>query len=722
MTMIVSNSKPTCRARSHLGLCVFLAATSSLAQNFERSVNGAPFEYRGETLALPFFGGVNFFLPQFLDIDGDDDLDLFLLKPFTTARERQLEGRLTFLENSGTPQTPRFEFRTHFYHDLDAHNWFQFLDFDADGDFDLYHDNGAGGLALQRNIGTRTQAQFAPAQATVLDRDNQKVASEFSSTPAFADIDGDGDFDFLTGLTVGSIVLYRNVGNASVPLFAFETNRWQDVVIISGGAQQHVSATPALRKEAFAHGGNVIAFHDLERDGDQDFFYGDFFHASLYHFRNEGAAQQARLVLADSAWPLPAPLHTRGFNAPRFADLNHDGYAELFVAAWNQEQQNFFFYQNEARSEAPSFRLQTANFLSQLDVGGNCAPALADLDSDADFDLVLGTFDGDLLFFENHGTRNAPAFRETPQKFPALKINGYVATPALIDIDGDHDIDLFAGAYAGAIAFFENQGTPQAPSFTLKTPVFEGIRVSLYSAPHFADLDHDGDYDLAVGEIERSAVSFYENIGDKNAPRFLFKAQFLPDHGATEVKPFLYDWNRDGRVDLFLGQRNGRVLYYQGASALFSDTFTLAQNEFGNVRVGAVSAMALADLNGDGAEDLLVGEEAGGLNYYINREGTNVAHASPAPSAFTLHVYPNPFRAELRVALQTPFAPTVRTPHVKVYAVTGALVAELPLHKMSAALWEAQWRNATTALAAGLYLVQVEWGQQRLTQKVLFMP
>ncbi len=113
MTMPAHNSKHLRLLPPHFAVGVVLVATTCLAQSFERHVSGVPFEY------------------------------------------------------GGTPQTPRFELRTHFYHGLDVHNWFQFLDIDADGDFDLYHDNGASGMTLQRNLGTRAQAQLALAEATV---------------------------------------------------------------------------------------------------------------------------------------------------------------------------------------------------------------------------------------------------------------------------------------------------------------------------------------------------------------------------------------------------------------------------------------------------------------------------------------------------------------------------------------------------------------------------
>lgn len=690
-----------------LWLCAFIL--QARAQSFERVVSGIPFTFQNEPLALPFFGGFDPFLPQFLDIDGDRDLDLFVLKPFFTARNRQWEGRLTFFENTGDAQIPRFAFHTNFYHDFSVHTWFHFIDIDADGDFDLYHDNGANGLTLQRNIGTQTRAQFTLAAPTVLDRNNQRVANEFSSTPTFTDIDGDGDFDFFSGLSLGAIAFYRNVGSAFAPLFAFETNRWQDLLIVSGGAQA---------KRTAVHGGNAITFHDLDRDGDQDFFYGDFFHKSIYHMRNEGNAREEKITIADSLWPVPEPLRTSGYNTPHFADLDNNGFADLFVAVGNDNRNNFLFYKN---AEGTGLRFSTSNFFSQIDVGGNCSPALADLDADHDLDLTLGALTGELLFFENTGTSSAPAFRESPDKFPNLNFNGYLLAPAFVDIDADRDFDLFVGNYTGTTLFYENLGTPQAPRFVLQATAYEGIRVGLSSSPHFADLDHDNDYDLAVGEIANGTVTFYENVGNASTPRLLFKSQFLPEAGTTDSKPFLHDWNRDGSVDLFIGQRNGRVLYYQGISAQFSDTFKLAHSEFGVMRVGASSAIALGDLNNDGAVDFFIGEEAGGLNYYVNRTNTTVHQTSPPPSAFTLRAYPNPVQNVLHIQLRTIPSNALPAPHAVIFNVLGERVASFTLQKHNAGEWQSEWRVATMQINTGVYFLRVQTGQHNFTQKILLL-
>ena len=59
------------------------------------------------------------------------------------------------------------------------------------------------------------------------------------------------------------------------------------------------------------------------------------------------------------------------------------------------------------------------------------------------------------------------------------------------------------GEYSGTLSYFENVGSASAPAYSLVSGAaspFDGIAVSGDSAPAFADLDDDGDWDLVVGE------------------------------------------------------------------------------------------------------------------------------------------------------------------------------------------------------------------------------
>ncbi len=77
---------------------------------------------------------------------------------------------------------------------------------------------------------------------------------------------------------------------------------------------------------------------------------------------------------------------------------------------------NFYFWE---RTAADRLELRTTRLLNGIDLGSETMPALVDLDGDGDLDLVVGNkidpAQGDagrLTVFMNDGTAKAPAFRQ----------------------------------------------------------------------------------------------------------------------------------------------------------------------------------------------------------------------------------------------------------------------------------------------------------------------
>lgn len=699
-----------------------LEASLLFAQDFERVVEGIPFERDGQIAAFPFFGGLNVFLPQFVDLDGDGDLDLFL------AESNEENWRLHYFENRGAPQAPALHWRATPYDSLRLGNWFALVDIDADGDADLYCANSGngflnrGGLRFYRNTGGSPLPAFIPETEQVLDAGGEMVANEPTSIPTFADIDADGDFDFFTGVTTGTIRLYRNNGTPAAPLFTFETETWQNLLIISGGRTQSPAGGNAP-ETSNRHGANGICFVDFDSDNDQDFFYGDLFHSSVYFLRNDGTPENARVAITDSLFPRPQFVQTDGFNIPRFADLDGDGDPDFFAASIQQQQgqDNFLHYLNVGGLAQPQFFPVTENFLTMLDVGSANYPALADLDADGDQDLLMGDDEGYFIFYRNDGTPGAPAWRWVSDNFQDLRPGGFfAAAPAFVDIDGDGDVDLFSGYHFGRLAFFENLGTPQQPQFALITTFFANIDGGDQSTPHFADIDHDGDYDLFVGDARRSVVYLYENAGTAQLPSFLLRKQIRPPFILDETAPCTYDWNGDGFLDLFAGNQLGTIVYFQGTAR--PDSFIYVDKSFAGIDVGFASAPLFTDLDRDGKIDLLVGERAGGLNFFRGRRNTAVHERSPLPETFALTVHPNPVRTTLKIIV-TSAAPQgpASAPTVTIFNIAGARLAEIPLRSSQAGLWRGEWRPSLLQAASGVYFACARLGSMRITRKLLLV-
>lgn len=696
------------------------------AQSFERVTAGIPFTRNNQLLELPFTGGLDSFLPQFVDIDADGDFDLFISQP------EERGAKLVLFENLGTPQAHRFRLHHSAFDTTTVNTWYHFVDIDADNDYDLFHADGRNGMSFRRNAGSPQVARMQFEADSVVEVSGRKVISEYTSVPTFADIEADGDQDFFYGNTLGFIVLYRNIGTPQAPSFFFETEEWQDLKIISGGLNAHFK-TPALREVALGdayfpqhnslHGANGITFSDIDHDGDQDFFYGDLFHKSVYHFHNNGTVQQPAVALADSLFPQPQPVSTPGHNIPRFADIDADGDDDFFVAGLRQYQNNFLFYRNVGDPTRPQFKATTLNFLPLFDAGSYCSPAWGDLDGDEDLDLMLGNIDGQFVYYENIGSVSAPALQWRSDNFQNLRINFYATSaPTFVDIDRDGDLDLFSGDFYGRIAFFENRGTARTPNFVLSTSNYQSIDVGNSSSPVFADGDHDGDFDLYIGEGNAGVVNIFENTGTPQQPSFASKPRKEFSHSAPidDAAPFLFDWNRDGKLDLFVGTRAGKILYYRGTARL--DSFALESEAFEGIDVGFNNVPRLVHWDNDNKVDLIIGEQAGGLNYYRALGSSAVHQHHEMPSSFTLHAYPNPFDKQVTITMEVRENHFAVKPQLYVYDLLGARLAELVLHKTSTGIWQAQWLPPAARLPRGLYFLQVKWGKMQMTRKIFYQP
>ena len=76
-------------------------------------------------------------------------------------------------------------------------------------------------------------------------------------------------------------------------------------------------------------------------------------------------------------------------------------------------------------------------------------------DYDNDFDLFIGNFNGTIQFFENIGNEEEPIY-EFVEVLPDIDLSGY-SSPEFIDIDSDEDYDLLVGNMNGNIFFYENK-------------------------------------------------------------------------------------------------------------------------------------------------------------------------------------------------------------------------------------------------------------------------
>jgi uncharacterized protein (DUF2141 family) len=280
----------------------------------------------------------------------------------------------------------------------------------------------------------------------------------------------------------------------------------------------------------------------------------------------------------------------------------------------------------------PSFAEQTgaANPFNGIDVGYGSHPTLADLDGDGDLDAVVGANDGTLHYFRNTGSASAPVYVQqtgAANPFNGTDVGNY-SSPTLADLDGDGDRDAVVGASDGTLRYFRNTGSAAAPVYVQQTGAanpFNGIDGGHYSAPTLADVDGDGDRDAVVGE-SFGTLHYFRNTGSASAPVYVQQTGDANPFNGIDVGtfsiPVLADLDGDGDLDAMVGTYDGTPRYFRNTGSAAAPVYveqTGAANPFNGFNGGYFSSAAsLADVDGDGDFDAVFGSSNGTLRYFRN--------------------------------------------------------------------------------------------------------
>lgn len=292
--------------------------------------------------------------------------------------------------------------------------------------------------------------------------------------------------------------------------------------------------------------------------------------------------QDPLITLEDSQF---APVVT-------FAKIEGD----TFDAVVTNTRDEIFYYQNIGTVTEPNFvlredqnnpfnRIVVEDFNSSNVRYPGGAAEFVDINGDGDLDLFIGTYLGNILYFENDpiagvsrfGTlatssdptsvRKPTAKTSTTDKlFGEIEKAGAFVVPRFVDINGDGLVDLFVGRN-DAIDYYENASSQNNLLFDKRTGddnPFAGFNFDIPTrnrlVPAFADFDDDGDFDAFVGQDD-GRVRYFENIGSATSPQFEEQLginnpfnNFVVSSPTNEKRaaPYLADLNNDGIVEAFV--------------------------------------------------------------------------------------------------------------------------------------------------------------------------
>ncbi|MGV6852963.1 MAG: CRTAC1 family protein [bacterium] len=147
-----------------------------------------------------------------------------------------------------------------------------------------------------------------------------------------------------------------------------------------------------------------------------------------------------------------------------------------------------------------------------------------------------------------------------------------------------------------------------------------------------ADLDNDGQQDIVITYVD-DTHRVYKNLGKRQFKDMTSTAK-LGGKNTVAGPAILFDYDQDGLIDLYIGyfgdylhavlptlkRRNTNGL----ANQLFKNTgdfhFVNVTEHSGLDNTGWTQALTHTDLNGDGWQDVIVGNDFGVNSYYINQK------------------------------------------------------------------------------------------------------
>lgn len=452
------------------------------------------------------------------------------------------------------------------------------------------------------------------------------------------------------------------------------------------------------RHLAWCGGFNATQFvnADLNNDGLQDLVAYEWRERSVRTFINRGTATAAAFRYEprfEAAFPeeLQDYLKMPDYNRDGVPDLVHKGIGgfTIYRGYYNANRELNFTLYTSLRFNSPAFG--NINAYSQ----SSDIPGIVDADGDGDIDFFGFDVQGAIIgYYKNCQVEQglpkdsivvcnpSHCWGNMYQTFERTYMLGISPSPGsptcntlgafgckgcdaedagktarhagncmlVFDYDGDGDMDLLDGniSFPDLQLLINGRAQYGGNDSMIRQDTLFGtgghtLHLPNWPSPQMADLDGDGRQDLIVTPHDFSSenyrcVHMFRNTGTAASPVFRFVSDTAMidqsvDMGSASI-PALYDFNKDGRLDLFVGsdgfyQPGGslrsRIAYYQNSRSGTATTLTLTNDDVGGIFADNVpgAAPAFGDINGDGLDDMIVGHTDGTLTYYRNTASGN---------------------------------------------------------------------------------------------------
>ncbi len=262
---------------------------------------------------------------------------------------------------------------------------------------------------------------------------------------------------------------------------------------------------------------------------------------------------------------------------------------------------------------------------------------IKDVDGDGDYDIYANNTDAGVWLLRNIGSNEAPLFlpRQKPLSTDKLVETGTSDKRTDWNNDGKPDVvtwkktsrgDYVAGVWAYLNIRFNDGKEASLTDAAGRKIIFDN---ATWSAVDCGDFDGDGLPDLAVGTADSDLQILINRGSDKLQTavervvvRFDTYLENPYDSGDMSLKPFVIDWNKDGRDDIVFTAWNGFVYLMLNKNipgkAEFAAPIQLEQLS-GNLTMADSPTPDVVDWDGDGILDIVCADVNGHITFFRNK-------------------------------------------------------------------------------------------------------
>ena len=487
------------------------------------------------------------------------------------------DGTLRLYRNTATVSAPQWELVPHYFDGIRAGAFAApaAADLDNDGKPEILIGTGgfssdSGMVIIYRNSGTVE----SPVWIRVAHGDI-RVGND--AAPVLYDIDGDGRPDLIVGNSTGELVLFRNKSDSHGIRFEKDVHFFKGLKL---GMYVVPSVTVHDNKLIVIAGNSVGKLHLIER-GRYD----------------------------KTGWQVHTMKMTMpNFAAPAFIATEDPSKNDLVVSDGDGQ----LYYFKNRKNNYHEWEEVSDYFSGRILAGPACAPAMSDQDGRRF--LVTGNINGIMKFFEYDALSKKIPWKEHRDYFAGIKLHGY-ARGVMTTWQG-MDV-LIAGQQDGLLRAFLNSGSKEKPKWTELHSFFSGIPSMLHPAPAVFDIDHDGRWELILGDVSGRVRGFKYAIDPSGMPQWTeIPGMFRNVNVGRFASPALFE--DGGKLYLLAGQQNGRILVFVAERKDAGPPVFVSYDDLIGISVDEHSSPSVVAR--DGRIELSVGNYNGGLRYFACRK------------------------------------------------------------------------------------------------------